>query len=205
MLTEVKTRIKIYKKEGYNWASHKVWYRLMSSVKENITFSDAVTYNLVDGKIVKTKLKSDGEFDEKINKYVCQKKITMPAIKEGSVIEFEYVIKSPIIGKIRDWEFQTSIPVNYSEFKTYVPEYFVYNTSQKGFIFPKITVEKSDKSIVYTHRDDIKPGGTVVNSASQQKLEFQETKTTYLGQDFPAMKDERYVNNIDNYTSTITH
>lgn len=205
MLTEVKTRIKIYKKEGYNWASHKVWYRLMNNVKENIIFSEAATYNLVDGKIVKTKLKSDGEFDEKINKYVGQKKITMPAIKEGSVIEFEYVIKSPVIGKIRDWEFQASIPVNYSEFKTYVPEYFVYNTSQKGFIFPKVTVEKSDKSIVYTYRDAIKPGGTVVNSASQEKLEFQETKTSYVGQDFPALKDESFVNNIDNYTSTITH
>jgi hypothetical protein len=83
MYTEVKTRIKIYKKEGYNWATHMVWYRLMSNVKENIIFSDAVTYNLVDGKIVKTKLKSDGEFDEKINKYVGHKKITMPNVKEG--------------------------------------------------------------------------------------------------------------------------
>ncbi|HMI07197.1 MAG TPA: hypothetical protein VK528_06605, partial [Flavobacterium sp.] len=58
MYTSVKTRIKIYKKEGYEWATQKVWYRLMSNVKENISFSDAVTYNLVDGKIVQTKLKS---------------------------------------------------------------------------------------------------------------------------------------------------
>ena len=25
-LTEVETRIKIYKKEGYEWANQKVWY-----------------------------------------------------------------------------------------------------------------------------------------------------------------------------------
>ena len=205
MYTEVKTRIKIYKKEGYSWATHKVWYRLMNNVKENINFSDAVTYNLVDGKIVKTKLKSDGEFDEKMNKYVGQKKITMPAIKEGSVIEFGYVIKSPIIGKIRDWDFQTSIPVNYSEFKTYIPEYFIYNTSQKGFIFPKVISEKADKSISYNHRDAIQPGGSVVNSVTQEKLNFVETRTTYITQDLPGMKEESYVNNIDNYTSTITH
>jgi hypothetical protein len=32
-----------------------------------------------------------------------------------------------------------------------------------------------------------------------------ETRTTYITQDLPGMKEESYVNNIDNYTSTITH
>ncbi|HMI08329.1 MAG TPA: transglutaminase domain-containing protein, partial [Flavobacterium sp.] len=145
------------------------------------------------------------EFDDKINKYVGERKITMPGVKEGSVIEFEYTIKSPIIGKIRDWDFQTGIPVNYSEFKTYIPEYFVYNTSQKGFVFPKITVEKSDKSINYNYRDENEPGGTIVHSMSQEKLSFLETRTTYVAENLPAMKEESYVNNIGNYTSSIAH
>lgn len=159
MNTQVRMRIKIYKKEGYEWATKKVWYRLMSNVRENVRFSDAVTYNVADGKIVKTKLRDDGEFDEKLNKYVGQKKITMPAVKEGSVIEFEYTIKSPIIGTIRDWDFQSEIPVNYSEFKTYVPEYFIYNTNMKGFIAPKTAVEKMDKAITFNYREENEPGG----------------------------------------------
>ena len=63
MITKVKTRIKIYKKEGYKWADQSQKYYIDGSSKENMRFSDAVTYNLVNGKIEKTKLKSDGDFD----------------------------------------------------------------------------------------------------------------------------------------------
>ena len=205
MITTVSAKIKIYKKEGYEWANKVVEYYSSGSNNENVSFSDAATYNLVDGKIVKTKLKSDGEFDQKINKYYSNSKITMPAVKEGSVIEYEYTIRSPRIWTLMDWQFQKSIPVNYSEFKTYVPEYFIYNANQKGFIFPKTTVERATKKISYTYRDANQPGGTIIHSASTEELEFTETQTTYIAEKLPAMRAENYVNNIDNYTSAITH
>jgi hypothetical protein len=203
MTTTVQVKIKIYKKEGYEWANKAVRYYIPSNMRENISFDDAITYNLVAGKIEKTKLKSDGEFDEKINKYWSQKKISMPNIKEGSIIEYEYTIKSPNIVTMKDWSFQTSIPVKYSEFKTYIPEYFVYKPNQKGFVFPKTTVEKNQKTVSYIYRQAFTPGGD--NSASQEKLEYEETQTTYICQNLPSMKDEAFVNNIDNYTSSISH
>lgn len=205
MVTQVKTRIKIYKKEGYDWANKKVSYYIGGSSKENISFSDAITYNLVNGKIEKTKLKSDGEFDEKVNRYWGQKKIAMPNVKEGSVIEYRYKIRSGRFGELTEWSFQSSIPVNYSEFKTFIPEYFVYKPNMKGFISPKISVEKKNKSISYSYREKIQPGGTFNASSSQEKLEFEETKTTYSAQNMPAMKDEAYVNNIGNYTTSVSH
>ncbi len=207
MLTEVKTRIKIYKKEGYDCANQEVRYYLSGKYTENVYITDAVTYNLVDGKIEKTKLKSDGQFDEKINKYWGQKKITMPNVKEGSVIEFEYTIKSPMIGSLRDWNFQTSIPVNYSEYKTFVPEYYIYKPNQKGFVFPKVTVEKIRKTTTYTSRGPNAVGVITTDHhyASEEKLEYEETQTTYLAENLPAMKEEGYINNIDNYTSSISN
>ena len=175
MNTEVQTRIKIYKKEGYEWANQKGKYYLGNGSKENVTFSDAITYNLVDGKIEKTKLSKEGEFDEVVNRYWGQKKISMPNVQEGSVIEFEYTIKTPYVGSPKDWSFQASIPVNYSEYRTFIPEYYTFNVNYKGFIFPKVTAEKKAK----------------------------ETKTTYLAENLPAMKEEAYVNNIENYTSSL--
>jgi hypothetical protein len=150
IMTNVKTRIKIYKKEGYEWANQKVRYYLDNKYGEIVNFSDVVTYNLVAGKIEKTKLKSDGLFNEKINKYWGQKKITMPNIHEGSVIEFSYTIKSPMIGSLQDWDFQTSIPVDYSEFKIFIPEYFVYKPNQKGFTILKKAIEKRNRKIEKT-------------------------------------------------------
>ncbi|SHL86408.1 DUF3857 domain-containing protein [Flavobacterium chilense] len=207
-VTEVETRIKIYKKEGYDWANQKVWYYYANGFKEKVSFSDAATYNLVNGKIEKTKLKSDGTFDEVVNKFRGQKKITMPNVKEGSVIEFSYQVRSPSDRMIRGWDFQTSIPVNYSEFKTYVPEYYVFNVKQKGYVFPKVTTEKAPKSILISSKERVSSGGgfsTTRTEFSTDKIDYTETQTTYLATDFPAMKDEAYVNNIDNYTSSIQH
>lgn len=204
-VTNVETRIKIYKKEGYEWVTHKVWYYNSSNLSEKVFFDDAVTYNLVAGKIEKTKLKSEGIFDEIRNKFSGQKKITMPNVKEGSVIEFKYTIRSPA-RMIREWDFQTSIPVNYSEFTTFVPEYYTFNARQKGYIFPKVITEKNSKSIILNSKDRTMGRGLVSNTTySQDKIDYIETKTTYVGENLPAMKDEAFVNNIDNYASSIQH
>lgn len=205
MVLTVKEKIKIYKKEGYSWANKKVLYRVSNGVNESVSFSDAVTFNLVDGKVEKTKLKNDGIFDEKVNKYYGNKKIAMPNVKEGAIVEYEYVLRSPIIGSLRDWNFQSSIPVNYSEYKTYVPEYYVFNQSAKGFLNPIISVEKTHRSLNYTYRETNENGAVVQNSTSQEKLDFQEIQTTYLLENIPAMKDETFVNNIDNYTASVSN
>jgi hypothetical protein len=207
VITEVKTRIKIYKKEGYNNANQEVVYYIDNSSTDAVSFSNAVTYNLVDGKIEKTQLKSDGEFDEKINKYWGKMKITMPNVKVGSVLEFQYSIKSPRYRSLKRWDFQTSIPVNYSEFTTIIPEFFVYNPIQKGFISPKTTVLKVKNEIVINNKE--RTGGqgfsAVKTTFSEDKIEYTETQTTYLAENLPAMKEEGYVNNIENYTSSISN
>ena len=84
-------------------------------------------------------------------------------------------------------------------------EYFIYNANQKGFIFPKTTVAKVDREVSYRYREDVTTSGSVVNSASNEKLSYIETQTTYFASNLPAMKDEVYVNNIDNYKSSISH
>lgn len=204
VVTEVAMRIKIYKKDGYDWANQAVRFIPgTGSIKESVLFADAVTYNLVAGKIEKTKLKSEGEFDEKIDRYWSRKKITLPNVKEGSIVEFRYKILSNRIGMLREFYFQTNIPVDYSEYKTYVPEYFIYNAKMKGFVTPQINVEKSQKSIVFNDKDRTSDGLTTTTNYSTGKLDYQETKTTYISKDMPAIKEEAFVNNIDNYTTSL--
>lgn len=202
-VTEVSMRLKIYKKDGYNWANYAVrYFSGGSQSKEGVVFSDAVTYNLVGGKIEKTKLKSEGEFLEKVDRYWSRKKITLPNVKEGSVLEFKYKIVSDRIGTLREFYFQTYIPVDYAEYKTFVPEYFVYNTKMKGFISPKREIVKATRSFNITSKER---SGNLVSKTefSNDKIDYQETKTTYTAQDMPAMKEEAFVNNIDNYTTSI--
>jgi transglutaminase-like putative cysteine protease len=207
MTTEVQTRIKIYKKEGYDWANQKVNYYLGNSSKENVAFSDAITYNLVGGKIEKTKLSKEGEFDEVVNRYWGQKKISMPNVREGSVIEFQYIIKTPYVGSPKDWSFQAGIPVNYSEYRSFIPEYYTFNTNYKGFIFPKVTTEKKAKSVLFSTMERDESAGLMrvqTSSYSQSKFSYEETRTTYIAENLPAMIEEAYVNNIENYTSCLS-
>ncbi|MDR7209811.1 DUF3857 domain-containing protein [Flavobacterium piscis] len=203
-LTEVEARIKIYKKEGYSWANQGVWYYNNSNITEKVSFTDVFTYNLVEGKIEKTKLKAEGVFDEVADKYRARKKITMPNVKEGSVIEYRYTIRTPNPNIIREWDFQTGIPVNYSEFITSIPEYYMFTPRQKGYIFPKMKTEKNSKSIIFTNKERTS-GHVITTSYSTDKVDYIEIKTTYTAQDFPAIKEEVYVNNIDNYVSSIQH
>ena len=202
---EVSMRIKIYKKEGYDWANQSVRFLLGSSnIIEKVSFSDAATYNLVGGKIEKTKLKSEGEFQEKINKYWSRKKITLPNVKEGSVLEYKYTIRTDNIGNLRDFDFQTDIPVDYAEYITFTPEYYVYNSKMKGYISPKVVVQNSMQSFTISSKERVGGRmGATSTTFNQDKIDYKETKTTYTAKDLPAMKEEEFVNNIDNFTTSL--
>ncbi|SFB04160.1 protein of unknown function [Flavobacterium swingsii] len=201
MITEVTTRVKIYKKEGYEWANKAVSFYVGNSPEESVDFSKAVTYNLVNGAIEKTKLKSEGEFVEKTNKYYSTKKITMPNVKVGSVIEYKYELKSKYFSKFPDWDFQEQILVNYSEYKTVIPEYFLYNTYRKGSLKPLETKTSSKISITLTSKE-LGFGGYKKDS---ETINYTNSIVTYLSENIPAIKDEVYVNNIENYSSSVKH
>ena len=178
--TEVETRIKIYKKEGLNYANFSVAY-YVSGEKESVIFNEAVTYNLVNDKIEKIKIKKEGEFTEEINEYWNSKKIVLPNVKEGSVIEFKYTFRSPYISTIPDWYFQDGIPVNKIDYVTYIPEYFTY----------RINLNSAD--IVVKEENVQNPKG------------YKDLKISYFANNLPAIKAEEYVTNIKNYAANVKH
>ena len=65
---EVEAKIQHYKKEGYNWANFTVPYCVGYEDYKNdiVEFSNAATYNLENGAIVKTKLDSEGSFKKNV-------------------------------------------------------------------------------------------------------------------------------------------
>ena len=181
MVTEVEVRVKIYKKEGYKYASDKItYYSGGKSLK--VYFSDAYTYNLVNGAIEKTKLKSEGEFEEKVNADFTVEKITMPNVKEGSVIEYKYVFKTPYFMAFRDWYFQYPIPVNNIAYEVAIPGSFDYNRYMSGFADVKISEPRV-----------------------RTKFGYNELVTNYTAKNVAALKDESYVNNVENYLSILKH
>jgi len=207
VVTEISTKIKIYKKEGYDYANYAVAYYVGGNGNEKVSFSKAITYNLVNGKIEKTKLSGDSTFDEKVNSDYKRKKITMPNVKEGSIIEYKIEIKSPYIWNFPEWEFQKRIPVNYSAYTTSIPEYYIYNVHLKGFLSPSTVKEEKYRKIQYTYKTNAMPGGNNSHGSERvnSELNFNEKSAKYTLVNVPALIEEQYTNNIDNYRSTLIH
>ena len=206
LITELTTKIKIYKKEGYDYANQSVrYYTINTGSSEKVNVSKAVTYNLVNGKIEKTKLSGDGEFDEKINKNWSRKKITLPNVKEGSIIEYKIEIRSPYVRDIPKWDFQKSIPVNYSEFATFIPEYYVFNVRHKGYLTPVILKDNAPKSIILDSKKRAEGTSSAPTVFSSETIDYNEVRTKYTLQNIPALKEEAFVNNIDNYRTSVLH
>lgn len=147
-------KIKIYKKEGLEWANQKVKFYIGYENLNNdqLDFSDALTYNLENGSIVKTKLENQGAFKNKINKYWKEKTITLPNVKVGSIIEYKYVLKSENIVKFPDFDFQYGIPVDYFYYKTELPEYYVYKPILIGYVPIETETKLSNGTQIYDNQ-----------------------------------------------------
>jgi hypothetical protein len=195
-ITEVYMRIKIYKKEGYDWANFTVPYYVgYENYSDDIVkFSNAATYNLENGSVVKTKLNSEGSFKKNVNEYWNEASITLPNVKEGSVIEFNYVLKTENIVKFPVFYFQYKIPVNAAEYTTDIPYFFTYKPIQIGYVDLKVDSKVVRGSL---HYDD--------QYQHTVSLSFNQLKSKYSVENIPALKEENFVDNIQNYQSSLHH
>jgi len=195
-VTEVTMRIKIYKKEGSDWANFTLPYYVgYENYNDDVVkFSNAVTYNLENGSIVKTKLNSEGSFKKNVNEYWNEASITLPNVKVGSVIEFKYILKTENIVKFPVFNFQEKIPVNYAEYTTIIPYFFTYKPIQVGFIDIKMDSKVVDGSFSF----DDKNSQTV-------NLNFRQLKTKYTAENNSALKEENFIDNFQNYQSSLHH
>jgi hypothetical protein len=203
LVTEVEAKIKIYKKEGLDWANKEIAYYIGGDEDENVFINKATTYNLVNGKIEKTKLNDEGEFKDNINKFWASKKFTMPNVKEGSIIEYKYTIKSPYFSNLQDWKFQQIIPVDYSEYKTIIPEYYSYNYFSKGSI--KLNVNKEAKYRTIDILDQTSYSKRTGSMRQADRISLSENVTIIDAKNVPALIEEDYTNNIENYLSSIQY
>ncbi len=133
--TFTKKRIKILKEEGKSKANGGISYMFngrRSGECEQLVKLKATAYNMVDGKLVKTKMENDMINHEDVNKTLRLTKFTVPQVTVGTVIEVEYEIVSDFFNDIDDWQAQDNIPVLYTSFDVTVPEYFSFNVDELG-------------------------------------------------------------------------
>lgn len=148
-------KVKILKNEGLELCNQSIsFYQESTTSGEKITGLNGTTYNLEDGKIVKTKLPKEVVFEENTDKKWRLKKFTMPAAKGGSVVEFKYTITSMYFYDLRDFVFQTWVPVAYTSYKITMPEYFYYNVNMQGHETINTKKSPANETFNVRYKDD---------------------------------------------------
>ena len=179
-------RIKILNKAGFDWADISIQYYDDGGSVNQIK---AITYNLENGKIVKDKLDKKSIIDEEIMKDVSQKKILMPNVKEGSIIEYTYTIISPSYS-IPTWYFQTSEPILHSEFRVKIPKYYIYADYYEG---SQLLSVNSNENYSETEMLSGKP------------FNYSGNYYRRVAKNVPALREEPFMTNPDDYRAKIVY
>jgi len=186
LIFEHHVKIKIYNKEGFKQANIIVPMYKDDNREETISDLKASTFNYIDGKFVETAMDRKAVFTENRSKYTRLTKFTLPNLREGSVIEYSYQLRSPNLFTFKSWEFQTDIPKVISEYLVFIPGIYTYNVSLRGY--QKLADQKVELS-----KECLRLSGVPIDCS----------KISYVMKNIPAFIEEDNMTAPSNFKSAI--
>ena len=179
---DVISRVKIYKKDdAKKFLEEEIYtYQGKNNNDEKITSLKVNTYNLEGGKIVTTSVDKNSKYKSKENDNYNVTKFAFENVKDGSVVEYKYSVLSPFLYIIPKVMIEDEVPIRYFEYVFDTPIYYGYNVNYKG----ELTPFKQDVS---------------------EKVLYGTDARTYrfAYKDIAPYRDEKYVNNIENYRTSV--
>lgn len=206
VVTDVHERIKIYNKDGFDWANQKITYFKNANSRERVTSLKGSTFNITNGKLVEEKLKKNGIFEEEVSKYQTTTKFTMPAVTEGSVIEYQYTLRSPFAYTIDDIRLQYTIPINRLEASVRIPEFLNFKRHTNPRSTVDFRLEESKKNFSYNITSIVRAENNGItkrtpSSVERSTVEFFENVYSVNQDAIPALKNESHVDYLSNYAA----
>ena len=197
-------RKKIFNKKGFDEAEISIPLYQGGGAREDLDHLRAYTYNLVNDKIVRTKVKKKHIYNDKISDHLEYVRFTFPEVKAGSIIEVKYTITSDFQYNLRSWKFQHDIPVKRSEYVVEIPEFFRYHKHTYGFQPYKI----HERDTIYdfiSATQHVQRGGQYHTSTGERKImiDFKKYTDRWVAEDLPAFKKEPFSKCPDNYMNRI--
>ncbi|RFN58564.1 hypothetical protein [Marixanthomonas ophiurae] len=182
---EVHKKVKVYnaKKFTYDIVSiplHKTHYDT-----ELLTSLVAYTHNGEE----RSQVEEKNILEEQKDKEVLLKKFVFPNIKDGSVLEYHYVVKSPFYFHVDSWNFQNLLPTLYSEYKTKVPSNLVFRKKIIGMEYLDYNESSIQENCFYIPNRDL--GNCIID--------------TFIMKDVPAFREERFMLSLKNYVSRVMY
>lgn len=188
LTTEHWVRIKILKPQGVSYADVSVPYYSPTDKdegQERASDIEGCSYNMENGKCIKTPMKRESISFERINNLHKMLKFSLPAVKEGTIIEYHYKLYSDYFSHIDNWMMQEELPMLYNQYKITIPHVFVYNIELRGKDY--IQVKQRQSSIHATEREDSGVAGI------NKDFTVSAQETVFTSRNLPAIRqDESY-------------
>lgn len=207
-------RIKVLTDEGVEEGDISLRF-VNKDKRQGIRKIKASSYNINEsGKIEKANLGRRDKFENEVSENISEIKFTIPQIKKGSVIEYEYEWNSESIYDLPDWYFQRSIPVVWSDYRIKVPDWFTFMIAKRSyhkFHVEEQSVYNDRATIRYALRTGPEVGLSNDNSLHTGSTKKYRTETfDYSGteyywamKDLPAIKREPYMKALDDYYAQV--
>ncbi|MGB3591812.1 MAG: DUF3858 domain-containing protein [Nonlabens sp.] len=106
----VHERIKINDEQGLEYATNQTLLYIPSKFSKQEYDVRGQSYNILNGDIIVTKMDESSLFQEQVTKNVQQMSFTMPEVRVGTIIEYEYSVTS-LQAYIQDIVLQYDIPI----------------------------------------------------------------------------------------------
>jgi hypothetical protein len=199
LVYKVHRRIKIIDKNGYDLATVKVPLYKSDKQEEKLLNLKAVSYNLENGEIIPVRMDSKNVFTDKQDKFLIVKKFALPAVKEGTIIEYTYTIYSPYYRHLRAWNFQGEYPVLWSEYSVNIPEIFDYVLIPQGYE-PYVIKSREAAHTTFTFRTE-----TQGSTGPSNMVTISPNVTIYKWalKDVPPIRDESFITTTENYINRV--
>lgn len=203
LVTTVHEVILINSISGFQYGTKKIRLFKDGREEENIKKLNAYAYNLVDGKVHRIKVPKESIIKNNINQNINEVSIAIPTVRQGTIVEYEYVIESTYL-EIDDIIFQEDIPVKKAFAKIEVPQFFDYNKVIKGYmdIDSKEYVESRNENFSVEQK---KLFGGRTNKSLTSNIQYKELVSEYRLKDIPPLREEPFVNNMENYRVSIVY
>ncbi len=189
-------RIKILTREGLDWADFSI--PIYSS--QSLDRVRAYTFNKENGNTDRERLRNRDIIEEKRTDRLTYNKFTLPKVKEGSVIDVSYTVSTDHAYRLPGWYFQYTIPVQYSSYQVIVPEYFNYRQHMTGYERVETELGSSSRTVVFSYSSQRRSSQSY---RQQGNVSYQVELTTFTAQHVPALPPEQYVDNRDNYRTSV--
>lgn len=203
IITKVQERIKILKKEGTSYGTHKVGAYKRNGDEESVIKIDGYTYALENDRLREERLNKGAIFEQQESEYRDSYTWTMPNVQVGSIVEWEYTLKSPF-WKIDDLKMQQDIPVAAYTAVIRTPSIFQFNKLKKGYFEVKPETEFKKRSDGVMIGQNTGYGRSAINSKSAN-MTFTEQVDTYKLENIAALQEEAFIDNIENYRYTVIY